>query len=300
MAEVATAPTAPSAPVGGTGVAPAVEPVAQINSSMSSAPPAVPQASPQNALMPSAVQPGGCSQGAYPIQHSSFVGQPGMNPSYMGQGYGQQGYGQGAMGQPGMMGQAGMMGQPGMMGPQQGQEMAPQFNFRTIIRFMMEMIAIIQGCSLIATMGHGWIVENSSNEEQPMRKMGLWIGRTAYSAVSTLLPFLTKQNKRVALEDVWAAEARTPPKPTRWWVVLGTGYFIFAFIQEYNAYRRILSRPISDVAAGYGTETQRELHAEGDAAGGNGLSNNPGKDMLDLYMMKQREMHKNKLSAGER
>merc|ERR1719253_1530537 len=91
----------------------------------------------------------------------------------------------------GMYGQQGMMqhSQPGMPG-QQPQDMAPQFNFRTTIRFVMELAAIIQGCSLIGMMAGGWAQEMGSNEEQPLRKFGLWVGGALKGMIGSLLPFL--------------------------------------------------------------------------------------------------------------
>jgi len=246
---------------------------------------------------------------ALPTQQLSSPGQFG----YMGQqGYsGQQGY----MGQPGLPGQQlahnGMPGQNGPIGPQ---DLAPQFNFQTIIRFIMEMTAIIQGCSLIGTMAGGWAREMGSNEEQPVRKVAVWIGSTIRSSIGSMLPFLGKRRQRLDLESAWAMESKPPVRPTRWWVVIGSIYFSAAILSEFNAYRRIRANAVTAApesvnrlracdSANAGRPTQDRSHssvlqagtmgssslavqqrlpAEGDAAGGK-------SSLPEFYLEKHRE-----------
>merc|ERR1712079_656635 len=129
-----------------------------------------------------------------------------------------------------------------MGGPQ---DLAPQFNFQTIIRFIMEMTAIIQGCSLIGTMAGGWARKMGSNEEQPVRKVAVWIGNTIRSSFSSMLPFLGKRKERLELENAWATESKPVARPTRWWVVIGSIFFGAAILQELNAYRRIRANAVT-------------------------------------------------------
>ncbi|CAE8726408.1 unnamed protein product, partial [Polarella glacialis] len=131
------------------------------------------------------VQPGYAPQQGYAGQQQGMMGQQG----YMGQQMGQQGYmGQQQFGQQG--GYPGQPGQPGYPG-QPGQEMTgqlhPQFNFRTVIRFVMEIAAIIQGCSLIGMMAGNWSQEMGSNEEQPLRRFGVWVASSVKGMFASLL-----------------------------------------------------------------------------------------------------------------
>eukprot|EP00927_Polykrikos_kofoidii_P048931 TRINITY_DN43099_c0_g1_i1.p1 TRINITY_DN43099_c0_g1~~TRINITY_DN43099_c0_g1_i1.p1 ORF type:complete len:359 (+),score=65.26 TRINITY_DN43099_c0_g1_i1:91-1077(+) len=234
--------------------------------------------------------------GGYPSQMGGFAGQMG--------GYGQAGGYPGQMGgYPGQQGHPGQFGQPG--GPPG--EMEAQFNFATAIRGIMEFVAIIQGCSLIGTMAGGWAKEIGSNEEQPLRRFGVWVVGLLRGVVTSLLPFLRSRRRQAGLEDAWASGA-APPPPTRWWVWLGSIYFAASFLQELNAYRRISAAIVQQAggkesalagAAGVGATASRgkaaRSNAEGDAAGGRAVASDGNSsglgNMVDFYMQKQREMY---------
>merc|ERR1712176_1349641 len=89
----------------------------------------------------------------------------------------------------------------------------------------------------------------SSNEEQPMRRFGVWIAKTIKNAVSSVVPSVAGRKQRQALESVWATETYAPPRPIRWWVVLGTVYFVASLLQEWSTYRKLKSLPVDEQAA---------------------------------------------------
>eukprot|EP00929_Paragymnodinium_shiwhaense_P031440 TRINITY_DN17608_c0_g1_i5.p1 TRINITY_DN17608_c0_g1~~TRINITY_DN17608_c0_g1_i5.p1 ORF type:complete len:230 (-),score=43.39 TRINITY_DN17608_c0_g1_i5:276-965(-) len=206
----AAAPVAAAAPT----TAAAVASEAAAAAGVTAAPAAV-AAAPAVMQQPMAQAYGGQMVGGY--------GSPGGYPGQMMGGYG----GQPMMGgYPGQM-QPGMQpGQPGMPG-QPGVELAPQFNFRTIIRCLMEVAAIVQGFSLVGAMGSSWLKEMGSNEEQPLRRFAVWIYGSVKGLVTSVVPFVGSRTQRVSLENAWATETAQPRAPTPWWVVLGFGYFMF-------------------------------------------------------------------------
>merc|ERR1740121_1723021 len=108
----------------------------------------------------------------------------GYGGSMMGGGYG--GYGGygggmagGMAGQPGVPGQPGMPGQPGQPGVPQQPEMVPQLNAQTVVKFIMEVMAIFQGLAMVMMTAKGMATEMGSNEEQPLRKFAVWAGEKA-------------------------------------------------------------------------------------------------------------------------
>ncbi|CAJ1364616.1 unnamed protein product [Effrenium voratum] len=234
------------------------------------APAAVPTAAPAAV----ATAPAGQTQAVgYQAQNYMPMGQPGYGQGgypgqagYPGQ-YGQPGYGQG----PGYPGQPGQQMQP--------QDMRPQLNFRTVVRCFMEIAAIIQGFSLILMMGSGWVQEMGSNEEQPLRRFAVWLGSSVRGAVSSVVPLAAFKRKHRSLEEIWDTQP-APSRPTRWWVVLGCAYFAASFLQEWSAYRRAKAAAPQKVA-------------EGDAAGGRSSGN-----LLDFYLQKQQEMHRQKTGGA--
>lgn len=219
-------------------------------------------------------QPGaqGFSAGSYGgYQQPGVYGQPG---GYPGQQY------PGAPGAPGMPGAPGAPGQPQM-------EMVPQFTFRTLVRSFTEVAATIQGCALLMMMGKNWTQEMGSNEEQPLRRFGVFLKNTFVS----MIPFVGSIGKRRDLEAAWAREANLPPaRPTPWWVLFGFAYFAVAFLQQWREYRRILAAKAVAVL-------QAEGDAEGDAAGGGTRNEANKKSVVGFYMQKQRELHQQRTEA---
>lgn len=275
-AAVAVAPSGTGVPGGYPGAAvPGAVAAPAVAQAVPGQPGAVVQAP---AAVPGAVvqQPGVVGQQGVMGQQQGMYGQQGGMYGQQGGMYGQQGgmYGQ----QGGMYGQQGgqygqqqgMMGQPGMPGP----NMAPQFNFSTVIKFIMEMSFIMQGASMIGMMAKGI----GSQEDSPMRKIAGWLwGKAKQSATSavSMVPVVGASARRSralansgTLDSVWAAESVMPPRPGPGiWVWLGTAYFIVSAIQEYNAYRRILSLPVGAPAPPPPPPTAEELAAAEAAKG---------------------------------
>jgi len=253
--------------------------------------------------------------------NSALTGQVGCNGQLANMGHaacaghtaGYAGQMNGYMAQPGYPGHPGQPGQPDFPG-QQGmpQDMVPQLNFRTIIRFVMELAAMIQGCALIAMMASGLSQQVSSEEEQPLRKFGLWVKGAITGLVSRSLPFWGAHRRRKALEGAWAIQTSSPPQPARWWVWIGTSYFVATLLQELMTYRRIMRSPVAPPSAPLASapgpcssvqqgaysalpppvgQTLPKTQAEGDAAGGKVTTSNPNSNMVEFYMQKQREMH---------
>lgn len=265
------------------------------------------------------------------MQQPGMYGQTGM---YGQQGmYGQGMYGQGQQGmygQQGMMGQSmygqqGTMGQPGMQPGQPGcpdQNMTPQFNFRTAVRFMTELAALIQGASLIGLMVGGMAQEWGSNEEQPIRRFGVWVASSVKGVITSILPFLEPTRRPIgSLEEQWDLAKRKPSRPRRWWVLLGTAYFVLSLWAEWRTYKRILALPVGDASAAPAPPSQAAgksgtagsprgaasassprarsgaAATEGDAAAGKG-NGSLSPNLVDYYMQKQQEMHKQRVQQG--
>eukprot|EP00930_Biecheleria_cincta_P007114 TRINITY_DN10825_c0_g1_i1.p1 TRINITY_DN10825_c0_g1~~TRINITY_DN10825_c0_g1_i1.p1 ORF type:complete len:282 (-),score=43.50 TRINITY_DN10825_c0_g1_i1:101-946(-) len=175
-------------------------------------------------------------------------------------------------------------------------ELQPQFNFRTVIRCIMELAGIIQGCSLIGMMAGGWAQEMGSNEEQPLRRFAVWVGSSVRSIFSWVLPFVASRRRRRELESIWAVETYTPQRPWRWWVVLGWSYFAASFVHELSAYRRAKARPVEKRSVM--VASARPVQAEGDAAGGTAAGRGgSNSNLVDFYFQKQQELHRQKTGA---
>jgi len=170
-----------------------------------------------------------------------------------------------------------MPGQPPMM--------VPQFSFRTMLRFVTELVAVIQGVAMIMSMITGWL-KQQGGEPGPIRKLFLAVR----DRVVRLL-FGSSWQPKTTLDSAWASASQRPSLSwTQRVVGLYLAYAIFLEVKNYwHAVKKEQCTPfqafdgVRDIAeSGLRQPTQQ--------------SDNPTSNLLEFYVSKQRELYQQKKS----
>lgn len=257
----------------------------------------------------------GQQQGMYGQQMGGMYGQQqGMFGQQMGGMYGQQ---QGMMGMPGQPGQPmlGPDGQP-MLNPDgtpMMPQMVPQFNMRTVIRFLMEMAAVVQGTYMLGPMVQGWMKDQSVGppgtpegevQENPLKKIGSAVFGFMKSALLAMTPAFVQRRRlrnkeQQAMIGAWAevTESLPPQQPSRWWIYPIWAYLLYSALQEYRTYHKLCKIPVAaGEASGDGIVPQQNPQGA-DAGAGGGANAAQLEKAAQLYVQKQREMGQRRAGA---
>eukprot|EP00397_Hematodinium_sp_SG-2012_P057948 GEMP01072907.1.p1 GENE.GEMP01072907.1~~GEMP01072907.1.p1 ORF type:complete len:225 (+),score=52.46 GEMP01072907.1:163-837(+) len=193
--------------------------------------------------------------------------------------------------------QMNMQGQPQPNG-QPNETMVPQFSFRTMLRFVTEMVAVIQGVAMIMAMVTGWLKDQQTGEPGPVGKFFAAVKKRlwrlifgASSSNATLAPF----------DRAWASAPQRPP--LSWTQRIIGLYLAYAIILEVKNYwqavkneRMVRIRQPTDRPAQNAPNvmvTPPPPRADGNR------SEPAANNLLEFYVNKQRELYQQKKSQEE-
>lgn len=167
--------------------------------------------------------------------------------------------------------------------------MVPQFSFRTLLRFVTELVAVIQGVAMIMAMVTGWLKDQQTGEPGPLGKFFTAVRKRV---MQFIFGASWSSSPAKSMDSAWAAASQ---RPNLSWTqrVIGL-YLAYAVILELkNYWQTIKHQPTGQfpVSAPNGPRPGMPPSAQDDGA--------PGGNLLEFYVNKQRELYQKRKAQEE-